>query len=254
MKALRILLSAWMLIALSGTRPAPAQGTCPIVDRGSPTDGQTTMALIFPPAPCPPDAFWTGWMCAGARSTANSNGANYLIEMRWNRDGLPCTGTVVWLQASGKTYHRENTTYAQAVQDELDAVDGIRTVEIALIANAFQTAPRNGFPNISAVCADLLEYLVFRGVTEGPVVFFGNSAGAILGANALAYHQFDQLVDGVVLGGGPYWADLSLTCSDPNWATSSVRSDVDTWNWLEWNGSTPCATLSPTAAPPYACR
>jgi hypothetical protein len=193
-------------------------------------------------------------MCAGLRSSANTNGVNYLIDVRWNRNGLPCNGTVFWLQASGRTYHRENTTYAKAVQDELDAVDGIRTVEIALLGNAFQSAPRNGFPNISAVAADLIEYLIHRGVAEGALVFFGNSAGSILGANALAYHELDQLLQGIVFGGGPYWADLSLTCTDPNWATASVRSDVDTWSYLEWNGSTPCSTFSPTAAPSYACR
>jgi hypothetical protein len=147
-----------------------------------------------------------------------------------------------------------NTTYAKTVQDELDAVDGIRTVEIALLGNAFQSAPRNGFPNISAVYADLLEMLVERGVAEGVLVYFGNSAGSILGANALAYHDLDQVLDGAVFGGGPYWSDLSVTCQDPTWATASGRADVDLWNWLEWNGTTPCSTFSVVANPTYACR
>lgn len=245
-----LLLPAVIAPVILGTSAADPSATastsaaCPIVDRGSPTDGQTTVALVFPPAPCPADTNWTGWRCAGLRSTANSNGVNYLIDVRWNRDGLPCNGTVTWLQASGRVYHRENTTYAKAVQDELDVVDGIRTVEIALLGNAFQSSPRNGFPNISAVYADLLEMLVERGVAEGVLVYFGNSAGSVLGANALAYHDLDQVLDGAVFGGGPYWSDLSVTCLDPNWTNASGRADVDLWNWLEWNGTTPCSTFS----------
>lgn len=231
-----------------------APAACPIVDRGSVTDGQTTIALVFPPAPCPPDSNWTGWRCAGLRSTANSNGVSYLIDVRWNRDGLPCAGTVTWLQGGGRVFHRENTTYAKAVQDELDVVDGIRTVEIALLGNAFLSAPRNGFPNISAVYADLVEYLVRRGVAEGVLVHFGNSGGSLIGANALAYHDLDQVLDGMVFGGGPYWSDLSVTCLDPNWTNASGRADADAWNWLEFNGTAPCSTMSSTPNPTYDCR
>ncbi|NNE43880.1 MAG: hypothetical protein HKN12_06710 [Gemmatimonadetes bacterium] len=244
-----------LVLASGGAAGRAAAQPCPIVDLGSPTDGLTTITLIQPPAPCPVDAVWgPGWMCSVLQSVANDNGLVYRIGLRWNRDGIPSNGTVTWLQGGGKVYHREATTYAAAVQDELDAQDGVRTIEIAILGNGFLEFPRNGFPNLSSIYADLLEFLVGRGLIEGVAVHYGNSSGAMIGANSLAYHGVDQILDGMVLGGGPYWADLDVTCSDPNWADSSIRADVDVWSYTEFNGTTPCSTFSATPNPAYTCR
>jgi hypothetical protein len=224
------------------------------VDRGSPTDRVTTVTLVSQPSPCPLDSVWAGWQCAVLQSDANDNGVSYQFEVRWNRHGQVSNGTVTWLQGGARSFHRENTTYAAGVQDALDTVDGVRSVEFRGTGEAFFTPPRNGFPNLSAVYADLLEFLRAKRIVEGVACHFGNSGGSMIGANALAYHDVDQLLDGVVFGGGPYWANLELTCLDPNYATATERDDVDQWNWLEFNGTTPCVTLDPAADPTYACR
>jgi hypothetical protein len=231
-----------------------ARAICPIVNRGSPTDRVTTVTLVSAPAPCVGDPLWAGWQCAVLQSDANDNGISYQFEVRWNRHGLPVNGTVTWLQAAGRVFHRENTTYAAGVQDTLATVDGVRSVELRGTGEAFLTAPRNGFPNVSAVYADLLEFLIAKRVVEGVRCHYGNSAGTMIGANALAYHGVDQLLDGVVFGGGPYWANLELTCLDSSYGTASERDDIDQWNWLEFNATTPCTAFDPSPDPTYACR
>jgi hypothetical protein len=254
MRALLPTLLAAGLAAPASTLPDAALAQCPIVDRGSPTDRATTVTLVSTPAPCLNDPLWAGWQCAVLQSDANDNGISYQFEVRWNRHGAPVNGTVTWLQAAGRVFHRENTTYAADVQDSLAVVDAVRSVELRGVGEAFLTPPRNGFPNVSAVYADLLEFLVARRVVEGVRCHYGNSAGTMIGANALAYHGVELLLDGVVFGGGPYWADLELTCLDSTYAGATERDDVDQWSWLEFNGTTPCTVFDPGPDPTYACR
>ena len=228
---------------------------CPLVDRGSPTDGVTTISVLSPAAPCT-DPLFAGWQCLVVRSSANDNGALYDIDVRWNRVGQSARATFTWLVGGASlAFMREESVFAQQVQDDLDANERIRTVDLKFLGAGTAAPPRNGFVNIAAVYADLLEYLVAQGIAEGVLGHHGNSGGSMMGANALAYHRLDEVLDGVVFGGGPFWSDLRAVCTEPAspmYGTLAVQQNVDGWNWGDLGG-TYCVDHV-ESDPSYECR
>lgn len=228
---------------------------CSVVDRGAPTDGVTTVTVATPEARCS-DPDFRGWRCLTLRSTANDNGVTYDVEVAYNRAGpVSVRGSFTWLLGGGGTiFTRERTTFARMAQDRLSREDQIRTIDLRFKGDGYQTSPRNGFPNISAVYADLLEYLVTQGIAKGVVGHYGSSGGGLLVANALAYHRADDLLDGVVFSGGPFWTDLQSVCTDdssPFFGDLAKRRDVDRWNW---EPDAFCEFQDPAPTPPYECR
>jgi len=249
----------WCLV-LIGLGSAAAYGQpCPIVDRGSPVDGVTTITVISGPAPCVGDPLFAGWQCMTVQSNANDNGVTYDIDIRWNHVGQTPRGSFTWLSGGPSTESmRQVAPTSQQAQDELEAQDQIRTIEVRYLgAFGSETPPRNGFPNVSATYADVLEFLVFNGIAQGVVGHYGNSAGSMQGANALAYHGMEQLLDGVVFGGGPFETDLQQVCTDPNspiFGLLMMRQRVDQLNWFDLNGGTFCEDMAAQSDPPYECR
>jgi hypothetical protein len=243
--------------AITATR-APAAAGCAIVDRGSPTDGVTTITVVQPPAPCNAGAMWSGWHCTVLRSGANNNGISYVVEARWNRVGQPVSGSFTWLTGNASnTFFRDGQNLSPWVQDQLDTVDQVRTIDLALHGNGTMTFPRNGYVNISAVYADVLEHLVAAGIATGVIGHFGSSGGSLMGAAALANHGLDRVLDGVVFGGGPFWIDLEEVCTDASSAlfqSQAGRRMVDDWTWREVDGSTPCELRLLAPSVPYGCR
>lgn len=230
---------------------------CPIVDRGDPRDGVTTATVVVPVADCSAPLF-LGWRCLTVRSEANDNDAVYLVEVRFNLPGVAVRGSFTWLKGGDSTGSiREDSVWGRQVQDTLAEVDRVRTIELVFRGQGTKTPPRNGFVNISSVYADLLELLVSLGVAEGVLGHYGNSGGSMMGANALAYHRLDEVLDGVVLGGGPFWSDLRATCTDPGspvFGAANLRETVDDWVWREIDGSTYCTDMDPSPEPAYECR
>ena len=247
----RQLAAAALAAAFPGTAAAEP---CSIVDRGSPLDGVTTITVLEPPRPCLDEPF-AGWRVMRLRSDANDNGVSYEIDVRWNRAGRPVRGSFTWLKGGpGTRSIRRATARGAAVQDELDAVDGVRSIELTFAGEGLEAAPRNGFVNLSAVLADVWEYLATAGIAQGALGHFGSSAGSLQGANAIAYHRLDEILDGVVFGGGPFWTDLRETCLDsssPIFAGTRIRRPIDEWNW---DGQEPCATFAGVPEPAYECR
>lgn len=230
---------------------------CPIVERGSPTDGLTTISVLETEAPCDDGPLWAGWNCMRLQSDANSNGAVYVIDVRWNRVGTPVLGSFTWLLGNDSTGSiRELALFGQTVQDLLDVVDRVRTIELRFLGSGTFTPPRNGFANISAVYADVVEFLVSRGIAVGVLGHFGNSGGSMMCANALAYHDLDLVLDGAVFGGGPFWSDLEMVCTDPSspvFADDFLREVVDDLNWRDVNGGTFCLDMASRSSPSYGC-
>ncbi|NNE44392.1 MAG: cadherin-like beta sandwich domain-containing protein, partial [Gemmatimonadetes bacterium] len=224
---------------------------CPTVDRGDPTDGVTTITVVQPPAPCNAGPLWAGWHCTVLQSAANNNGVVYTVEARWNRVGQPVRGSFTWVTGNDSSTHwREGNNLSASVQDQLDTVDEVRTIDLAWSGMGTKTPPRNGFVNLSAVYADVVEHLVATGVAEGVLGHFGNSGGATLGCNALVNHGMHEVWDGVVAGGGPFWIDLVYLCGSG--ASQGTRVLIDEWTWFEVNNDTPCARGS-GAQPSFAC-
>jgi len=237
---------------------------CPIVNRGPADDGITTIRVLQPPSPCPASqaSLFAGWQCLKVESSANNNGVVYQLDIRWNRVGKPVLGSFTWLKGGDSTdFHRETSKYASSIQDQLDRTNFVRSIEIKFLGggggghdNGIFTMPRNGFPNISAVYADVLEYLVEQNIAIGITGHYGGSGGSMQAANALAYHRIETLLDGVVLAGGPFWTDLRAVCTDPNspiFGSDALRRKVDDVNWP---GSNYCYDQSPTSEPSYECR
>lgn len=235
---------------------------CGIVDRGDPTDGVTTITVLQDVAPCDDDALFEGWDCMLVRSEANDNGVAYDIDIRWNRVGQACRGSFTWLIGGDSTKSiRKTAEFGAWAQDRLDTDHQIRTIEIRFHGDGTMTPPRNGFVNISAVYADVLEFLVIeRGIAVGVIGHYGNSGGSMIGANALAYHEGECLLDGIVLGGGPFWTHLDQVCTNPDSPIflpyDEQREKVDVWNWFELIGATFCVDMMRTdeALKWYCCR
>jgi hypothetical protein len=229
---------------------------CPIVDRGSPTDGFTTITVVVPPVPCEDDPAFAGWLGMEVTSAANNNGVAYPIDIRWNRVDQPVSGSFTWMMGGPSTASARLTNLGGRVQDRLDTLDLVRSIEIRFLGHGTEIRPRNGFVNISAVYADVLEYLVTNGIATGVIGHFGSSAGSMMAANALAYHGIEELVDGVVFGGGPFWTDLERVCTEPAdeiFGSDGMREIVDGWTWLDYGG-TYCADMAPESDPPHGCR
>lgn len=245
---------------LIGVGSAMAQAQpCPIVDRGSPVDGITSITVISGAAPCVGDPLFAGWQCMRVLSDANDNGVTYGLDIRWNHVGQTPRGSFTWMIGGASTGSmRETAEAAQQVQDALETVDQVRTIELRYLGElGSKTPPRNGFVNISAVYADVLEFLVAVSIAEGVIGHYGNSAGSMQGANALAYHELEQVLDGVVFGGGPFWSNLEQVCaipSSPLFAPPFVRERVDQWNWLDLNGGSFCGDVASQSVPSYECR
>ena len=128
---------------------------------------------------------------------------------------------------------------------------------IKFLGNGTNTMPRNGYTNMSAVYADVLEWLHATGIAQGVIGHYGNSGGAMMGANALTYHRAHQILDGAVFGGGPFWSDVESIClaqGTPLFGDLFQRGRADLLNWQDIDGTTPCTNLAPTADPRYACR
>jgi len=249
----------WCLVLLGLGTAATYGQLCPIVDRGSPVDGVTTITITSGPAPCIGDPLFTGWQCMTVQSAANDNGVTYDIDIRWNLVSQTPRGSFTWLSGGPSTESmRSVAPTARQAQDELEMQDQIRTIEVRYLGTyGSETPPRNGFPNVSATYADVLEFLVFNGIAQGVVGHYGNSAGSMQAANSLAYHGLEQLLDGVVFGGGPFETDLQQVCTDPTspiFGSLSMRERVDQLNWLDINGGTFCADMAPQADPSYDCR
>ncbi|HMB70101.1 MAG TPA: hypothetical protein VKU85_12350, partial [bacterium] len=102
-----------------------------------------------------------------------------------------------------------------------------------------------------------LEYLNGIGLMEGVRGHFGNSAGSLMCANALAYHDAEKLLDGVVFGSGAFWSDLEPVCTDPGspyYGDTFIRDRADQLGWLTVEGTAPCIAGFPNPEPSYACR
>ncbi|MFQ5501236.1 MAG: dockerin type I repeat-containing protein [Phycisphaerae bacterium] len=231
---------------------------CPIVDRGSPLDGITTISVIQPEGDCTENPLFAGWRCMVLQSEANDNGVQYGIDVRWNLVTGPVRGSFTWLKGGGSTESiRLSTPLAVQVQDTLETTDHIRTIELRYLGLGTQTPPRNGFVNISSTYADVLEFLITHGIARGVVGHYGNSGGSMMGANAVSYHNLDLVLDGIVYGGGPFWSDLQAVCTEPDspiFGDPLIRSRVDDWNWLELGGAPFCSKMLPQSVPPYTCR
>lgn len=217
-------------------RPEPAVDA---VDR-CPTahPGPGTLTVVSPPAPCNDGPAWSGWRCVVLQSTANTNGVTYQVEARWNVVDRTPIGSWTWLVggASG-AFFRDSNTQASSVQDSL-VRDQIRSIDLKFLGDlGTREFPRNGWVNISAVYADVLRWLVSNGVAEGVVGHVGSSGGATLIAAALANQGCDRILDGVVLGGGPWWIDLNQLCAAGSLAPKAL---IDEWTWTEVDGSRPC--------------
>jgi hypothetical protein len=236
--------------------PAPETFHCPRVRRGSPHDGATTITVLQPPASCAAGPLWSGWTCVLLQSDANDNGVSYQLDVRWNRVGQPVMASFTWLIGNtGTGFLREVTTYTQGVQDQLD-LEQVRTIEIRFLGGGVNTAPQNGYTHLSALYADVLEWLNAAGVAQGVVGHFGNSGGAMMGANAMSYHRAHEILDGVVFGGGPFWSDMEAVClgqGTPLFGDLYQRGRADDLNWRERDGTSPCTNVAPSADPRYAC-
>lgn len=230
---------------------------CPIVDRGSPTDGMTTVTVTEDPHPCDEGAKWDGWNCMTLASDANNNGVTYRVEVRWNRVDQPLRGSFVWVKGGySKKFFRDALPHATQVQDKLADEDEVRTIEVRFLGNGTGSYPKNGFPNISAVFADFIEFLVTQKFAVGVIGFFGSSSSSTLGANALAFHRLDEVLDGFVAAGGPYGGDLEAECTDPaaaSFMNTSQRAVMDNWNWEDTTGENFCTEMAPFAGPSYDC-
>lgn len=229
-------------------------GACPIVDRGSPTDGVTTITPTME-MPCMQVDPWIGWECRQITSAANEDGPTYALDLRWNRVGQSSVASCLWLRGSQSTeFHRE-MPLARAAQDAL-AAEGVRTIELRFLGAGTRTFPANGLPNIAAVLADVWEYVVAEGIAEGTRVHVGSSMGGTQCAAALAYHGLEEIIAGAVLCGGPFWSDLAATCTDgesPVYGTPEVHADVDAWTYTDL-GSTPCQDETAEPSPAWGCR
>lgn len=222
--------------------PVPTLGPEPTVDAADrcPTahPGPGTLTVVSPPAPCNAGPTWSGWRCVVLQSTANTNGVAYQVEARWNVVDRTPAGSWTWLVGGGSgAFFRDSATLASGVQDAL-VRDQIRSIDLRFLGDSgTREYPRNGWVNISAVYADVLRWLVNNGVAEGVVGHVGSSGGATLVAAALANQGCDRLLDGVVLGGGPWWIDLNQLCAAGSLAPKAL---IDEWTWTEVDGSTPC--------------
>jgi hypothetical protein len=261
------LLLGTLLLAVSGSALAtpdppedgPAPRRCPTVDRDSPTDGVTTITVLSPEAPCTAGGVWTGWNCVLLQSTANENGAAYRLDIRWNRVGQSVRGSCTFMNGSDATRSLRELPpgFGQQAQDNLDAASQIRSIDIVFQGTGTEAQPRNGYPNISSVYADALEWLVTNGIATGVKVHYGNSGGSLMGAFSLAYHNTDQLLDGIVTGGGPFWGDMHALCAEPAspyYGSLGTRGRADSLNWTDLNGTTPCTHGRNDEDPRYDCR
>ncbi|HMB71907.1 MAG TPA: hypothetical protein VKU85_21545 [bacterium] len=222
--------------------PVPTQGPEPSVGPSGrcPTahPGPGTLTVVKAPAPCNDGPLWSGWRCVVLQSTANTNGVTYQVEARWNVVDRKPVGSWTWL-VGGRSgaFFREGTTRANSVQDALVG-DQIRSIDLKFLGTSgTQAFPRNGWVNISAVYADVLQWLVRNKVAEGVVGHVGSSGGATLIAAALANQGCHKYLDGVILGGGPWWIDLNQLCAQGSQAPKSL---IDDWTWREMDGSRPC--------------
>lgn len=229
----------------------PESGTLDLNER-CPTahPGARTITVVSAPAAVNAGPVWSGWKSVVLQSTANDNGAVYQVEARWNLPNLTPQGSWTWLVGGGSgAFFRDSNTLASSVQDALVA-DQIRTIDLRFLGDSgTRTYPRNGWVNISAVYADVLRWLVANGVAEGVVGHVGSSGGSTLVAAALANQGCDQILDGVILGGGPWWIDLTELCRS---GSSAPKALIDEWTWMEVDGSTPCQRGA-GADPSFAC-
>ena len=233
----------------------PGPKICPTVDRGSATDGVTTITVIQAPRPVASGAPWSGWHETILESRANNNGVVYTVRARWNRVGQTVRGSVTWVTGNDSSTHwRDGASNAPWVQDQLDTQDQVRSIDLAWLGGTTKI-PRNGYVNLSSTYADAAEHLVATGVSTGVLAHFGNSGGSMMGANALANHRMHEVWDGIVLGGGPFWVDLVAGCTDntsPLFLGAGGRALIDDWTWREVDGSRPCEQQS-GADPSFAC-
>lgn len=208
-------------------------GSCPTAH-----PGPGTLTVLSPPAPANAGRLWAGYESVTLQSTANNNGVVYQVEARWNLPNATPRGSWTWLVGGGSgAFFRESKTLASSVQDALVG-DQIRTIDLRFLGDfGTRTFPRNGWVNISSVYADVLQWLVNNGIAEGVVGHVGSSGGSTLVAAALANQGCDRLLDGVVLGGGPWWIDLTQLCRN---GVSAPKALIDQWTWQEVDGSTPC--------------
>jgi hypothetical protein len=235
--------------------PARAQ-VCDLVQGGDPTDGITTVTVLSPEAACG-DLNLFGFRCMTLRSTANSTGSNYDVQVAWNLPGQTVRGSFLWVSGDGGNIMLRMNPAAKTVQNDLATTSNIRTIETKwLDVDGYHVFPSNGPTNISEVIMDLLEYLIARGTMAGVHGYVGVSGGTQLAADALAYHDGGVLLDGLVLAGGPTFVDLQTECTvpaSPLYANSIQRDKVDLYNYTDL-GSQPCAANDPAPNPPYACR
>ncbi len=245
-----------VLAALSFSPQSFAQD-CDIVERGSILDGVTTVADLVPETDCVAPSV-QGWRCLTIVSTANSNGVQYEIELRWNLADQAAAGTFCWLAGGeGREFLRDISLNLRNVQDELALTDDVRSIEMRFLNLAgYAELPRNGFTNISAVTADVLEFLQTRGLLEGTRGFVAQSRATEMLGHAMAYHDAAALLDGVVMAAGPYFVDLRETCTNPAspiYGEFLQKTQADTWNWRSL-GDSPCFEGAADPTPDYDCR
>lgn len=237
--------------------PAATQaGHCDIVDRGDPLDGVTTITVLDGPAPCADEPEFDGWQCLTVRSAANPDGLIHDVEVRWNLVGQTPAASFTWLSGTGgDQFLRLRKGFADAVQDEV-AAEGIRTIELRYVLFGGYDVEMNGSMNVAANLADIWEHLITTGVMVGVRGHVGNSGGAQLGADCLAYHDAEQVIDVFLHTGGPMFVNLELTCTDPDssiYGSAFYRGRIDDLPYGDVDEPY-CTNMDPDPEPSYDCR
>jgi hypothetical protein len=196
-------------------------------DSGPIPCGSPPSVVTEQPFACQPTLI--GWPCIVVSVDAHPHQDAAILEIRWNLPDAWPRASVVWMMGGNITsFLRDHGGESAArAQDELEG-DDIRTVEIRYLGDGLREPGVSGFPDAARGLVAVLEWLWFERITEGVVLYHGQSSGATLGAAALAHHRAERWLDGAVFGGGPFWTDLAVSCESPSLLHRAI---IDSFNW-----------------------
>lgn len=161
-----------------------------------------------------------GWKCLKTKITTY-DGKDYNILLKWTRPNKKSTGTIFLGFGGDGNYEPINDHLQQTLFNQLDELDGMRTISLQMIDPAPPGQTQSGYwiygggyHNLGQIFMAAYAVAIKNNLVHGQFTnYYGGSNGSMLLASAMARYNADMFFDRVVFQAGPFLPNLKNACN-----------------------------------------
>lgn len=206
------------------------------------------------------DISLVGWKCLST-SLQSSEGFSYRIGLRWNRIKKISNGTVIFVKGgNGNGFFRDFNSEGKSIQDELNSLDGIRSIDVdfqdlkpAGTEGGGYWAHPHGYRSAALAYMAVLDFLHEKGLKKGGFLnHVGGSNGTMIAAYALSHFNAEKYINRAIFHAGPFIPDFIKSCDSNYWAGFNKSPEISEMlnnfmsDWMVGNRNNPPCSLNIT--------